>query len=92
MAALRLPDLGSCLLPEPSVSPPLPRLGRTLLEQFGIEVPVYYWQEQSYAILRISAQAYNGLEQYVRLAEVIKGLWREAQWAGPACHARAGWA
>ena len=74
MAALRLPDLGSCLLPEPSLSPPLPRLGRTLLEQFGIEVPVYYWQEESYAILRVSAQAYNSLEQYVRLADVVEAI------------------
>ena len=77
MAALLLPDHAPCLLPEPAVSPPLPRLGRALLEPFGIEVPVYYWQEQSRGILRISAQAYNSLDQYARLAEVLESLWQE---------------
>lgn len=81
MAALLLPGHASCLLPEPEVLPPwprLPRLGRLLLEQFGIEVPVYYWQDESRVILRVSAQAYNSLEQYARLAEVLEGLWRGA--------------
>jgi isopenicillin-N epimerase len=78
MAALVLPERASCLLPEPATSPPLPRLGRVLLEQFGIEAPVYYWQEPSQALLRISAQAYNSLDQYVRLAEVLEALWRAA--------------
>ena len=78
MAAVMLPDHDPSLLPEPGVSPPLPQLGRMLLEQFGIEVPVYYWQDQSRAILRISAQAYNRLDQYERLAEVLEALWQGA--------------
>jgi isopenicillin-N epimerase len=76
LAAVTLPDGVSGLLPEPAVSPPLPRLGRTLLEQFGIEVPVYYWQDQTSAILRISAQAFNAIGDYVRLAEVLERLCR----------------
>jgi isopenicillin-N epimerase len=76
MAAFMLPDHASLLLPEPSASPPLPRLGGVLLKQFGIEVPVYYWQKPSHTLLRISAQAYNSLAQYVRLAEVLEVLWR----------------
>ena len=78
MATLRLPDHASSLLPEPSVSPPLPRLGRVLLEPFGIEVPVFYWQNQMQALLRISAQAFNSLDQYARLAEALETLWHAA--------------
>jgi isopenicillin-N epimerase len=74
MAALLLPDDIRLLQPEPGTFPPLPRLGRVLLEEYGIEVPVHYWQDSSRAILRISAQAYNHLRQYSRLAEVLAAL------------------
>jgi hypothetical protein len=42
------------------------------LERFGIEVPVYYWPSVPQTLLRISAQAYNGIPQYERLAEVLQ--------------------
>jgi isopenicillin-N epimerase len=45
-----------------------------LLEQYGIEVPVYYWPSPPRKILRISAQAYNGAAQYARLVEALGEL------------------
>jgi isopenicillin-N epimerase len=78
MAAFLLPDCDSTIISDADAPSPSPRLGRLLLEQFGIEVPVYYWTGTRQAILRISVQAYNGLEQYVRVAEVLKTLFRSA--------------
>lgn len=43
-----------------------------LLEQFGIEVPVYYWPASPQRMVRVSAQAYNSLAQYERLAEALR--------------------
>ena len=45
-----------------------------LIEEFAIEVPVYYWSATGQAILRISAQAYNSLAQYERLADALVEL------------------
>jgi len=74
MAALMLPDGPATSASSEAASPtPLPRLGGRLLDEFGIEVPVYYWPMAPHAILRVSAQAYNGLRQYVRLAEALEG-------------------
>jgi isopenicillin-N epimerase len=49
-----------------------------LLVEFGIEVPIFRWGEPPQRLLRISAQLYNSLDQYERLAEalVAKGLGR----------------
>ena len=50
-----------------------------LLDKHNIEVPVYAWPHTPTAdvprrrLLRISAQLYNGLDQYERLAEVLSG-------------------
>ena len=71
LAAMLLADCDSTITQDADVPVPTPRLGSLLLEQFGIEVPVYYWPGTKQAILRISAQAYNGLEQYVRLADIL---------------------
>jgi isopenicillin-N epimerase len=77
MAAMTLPlEAGEGLAADTTATVPVPRLGRQLLERCGIEVPVYYWPAAPQAILRISAQAYNSLAQYVRLADALEGLLR----------------
>jgi isopenicillin-N epimerase len=75
MAAVLLPPRTTGTLAMDAESPvPLPRLGRELLQRMGIEVPVYYWPAAPQAVLRVSAQAYNGLAQYERLAEALETL------------------
>jgi isopenicillin-N epimerase len=49
-------------------------LHNRLIDEFGIEVPVYYWPAPPRTILRVSAQAYNDRAQYERLAEVLGGM------------------
>jgi isopenicillin-N epimerase len=50
-----------------------------LAERHKIEVPIFSWPDPALRILRISAQAYNSLDQYRRLAEVVVAeLEREA--------------
>ncbi len=57
MASLPLPD-----------SPPLHQV---LGEKYGIEVPIIYWPAPPERLLRVSAQLYNYLPQYQKLAEVL---------------------
>ncbi len=45
-----------------------------LLAEFGIEVPVVPWPAPPQRLLRISAQLYNSLPQYERLAAALKRL------------------
>ncbi len=75
MAASLLPE-GAVTTPSPAPagSSPVVQLCDPLLERFGIEVPVYYRPAAPQAILRISAQAYNALGQYERLAEALQVL------------------
>jgi isopenicillin-N epimerase len=42
-----------------------------LLKQFGIEAPVYHWPGPPRLWVRVSAQAYNSVEQYRRLAGAL---------------------
>ncbi len=50
-------------------------LQRYLRQEHRIEVPVMAWPAHPKRLLRISAQAYNSLEQYERLAEAVsRGL------------------
>ncbi len=42
-----------------------------LLDDYGIDVPVYHWPSPPHLWLRISAQAYNSLEQYRLLAAAL---------------------
>jgi isopenicillin-N epimerase len=71
LASFPLPD---SLTSQPSKSPLyLDPLQDTLLKDFGIEVPVIPWPGPPKRLLRISAQLYNTLPQYRRLARALKG-------------------
>jgi isopenicillin-N epimerase len=70
LAAFPLPDSTD---PTPSKSPLyLDPLQDRLLERHGIEVPVIPWPAPPKRLLRISAQLYNSLPQYERLAEALR--------------------
>jgi isopenicillin-N epimerase len=43
-----------------------------LLFEDGIEVPVFAWPNAPHRLLRISTQLYNRIDEYERLAEVLK--------------------
>lgn len=45
-----------------------------LHERWSIEVPVFAWPDASQRLLRISAQQYNRMEDYERLAEALSEL------------------
>jgi isopenicillin-N epimerase len=45
-----------------------------LLSEYAIEVPVIPWPAPPQRLLRISAQLYNSLPQYERLAGVLNNL------------------
>jgi isopenicillin-N epimerase len=47
------------------------RLGQRLWEEHRIEVPVMPWGDPARALLRVSAQAYNHVEQYQQLARAL---------------------
>jgi isopenicillin-N epimerase len=51
--------------------PPTPPLQNPLYEKHAIEVPVIYWPAHPHRVVRISAQLYNSLPQYQKLAEAL---------------------
>ena len=67
-------SMASIPLPE-TEAPPLPygrdALQDRLLFDHSIEVPIQLWPDWPQRLMRISAQAYNTIEQYERLAEVL---------------------
>jgi isopenicillin-N epimerase len=70
MAALPLPD---------ATKPPSPfgdALHDELFDRYKIEVPVQSWPRWPKRVLRISAQLYNELGEYERLAEAVAALER----------------
>jgi isopenicillin-N epimerase len=68
LASLPLPD-GS---PDPPQSPLYTDpLQDVLLETYGIEVPVIAWPAPPKRLLRLSAQLYNGEDDYDRLAAAL---------------------
>ncbi len=80
----RCPDdmigsIASLPLPPGSVEPPTSPLYTdplqdTLLERYGIEVPVIPWPAVPRRLVRLSAQVYNTLDQYQRLADALREL------------------
>jgi isopenicillin-N epimerase len=75
MAAFILPpDADRNLMSDLDSLGPVSRTGNQLLEQHGIEVPVYHWPAPPQAILRISAHAYNDMGHYMRLADALQSL------------------
>jgi len=75
MAAIPLADDPDPAAMDGSAAPtPAYRLQTQLLEEYSIEVPVYYWPAAPRRLLRISAQAYNTPEQYRQLAAALPGL------------------
>jgi len=46
----------------------------TLLERYGIEVPVIPWPAAPQRLVRLSAQVYNTLDQYQLLADALRDL------------------
>ena len=68
MAALPLPAAPAAEPPSPLGFDPLQDL---LLARHRIEVPVNAWPAPPARLLRISAQLYNDLEQYVRLGRTL---------------------
>jgi isopenicillin-N epimerase len=72
LVSLPLPDATD---PTPSQSPLyLDPLQDKLLAEHGIEVPIIPWPAPPKRLLRISAQLYNSLPQYERLAEALRTL------------------
>ncbi len=68
MAAFPLPD------GKPTAAPSLfggDSLQDVLLEKYAIEVPVVHWPANPKRVLRISAQLYNSVEEYVYLADAL---------------------
>jgi isopenicillin-N epimerase len=70
MAAFPIPDFSKRELANLALQPE-PLRGR-LVREFGIEVPSTPWPAPPKRLLRISAQIYNSLPQYERLASVLK--------------------
>ncbi|NBR85289.1 MAG: aminotransferase class V-fold PLP-dependent enzyme [Verrucomicrobia bacterium] len=72
LASVPIPDANSA---KPSKNPLyLDPLQDRLLVEFGIEVPVIPWPAPPKRLLRISAQLYNSLPQYEKLARALKKL------------------
>lgn len=70
MAAMPLPDARS---QAPSASPlAFDPLQDRLAAEFAIEAPVFAWPDPPKRLLRVSAQIYNTLEDYKRLADVLQ--------------------
>jgi isopenicillin-N epimerase len=70
-------SLATLLLPDgESVRRDIDPLQDALWEQHRIEVPVIPWPAPPRRLLRLSAQLYNGLDQYERLADALAELLR----------------
>ena len=72
MAAFPIPDFSEQELANLALNPE-PLRGR-LLQEFGIEVPSTPWPAPPKRLLRISAQLYNSLPQYERLAKALQRM------------------
>jgi isopenicillin-N epimerase len=72
LAAVPLPDMAAADIPR--ISNGLDPLRDRLLRQHSIEVPVFPWPAPPKRLLRISAQLYNSLPQYEKLAALLKQI------------------
>ena len=72
LASVPLPDMASADIAR--ISNGLDPLRDRLLREHGIEVPVFPWPAPPKRLLRISAQLYNSLPQYEKLAAVLKQI------------------
>ena len=75
MASIEIPDAVSMVPPKSPLY--LDELQERLFSEFKIEVPVIPWPAAPKRLLRISAQLYNSLQQYDRLAAVLAEAFRE---------------
>ena len=71
LAALPLPDADH--IPVGRAEEPDP-LQDALYAEHRIEVPVIRWPAPPHRLLRISAQLYNRIDEYVRLANALQRL------------------
>ena len=72
MAALPLPADLAKRFPATGVEPH--PLQDRLYREYGIEVPVFPWPTSDRPILRVSAQAYNAIGQYEKLAGALEEI------------------
>jgi isopenicillin-N epimerase len=70
LAAVPLPDMNAADIAR--ISNGLDPLREKLLREHKIEVPVFPWPAPPKRLLRISAQLYNSLPQYIELATALK--------------------
>jgi isopenicillin-N epimerase len=74
LAAVPLPDMRAADVGRIAVG--MDAMRTRLLHEFAIEVPVFPWPAPPKRLLRVSAQLYNSLPDYLRLAEALKQLLR----------------
>ncbi|GAP85667.1 putative isopenicillin N epimerase [Rosellinia necatrix] len=68
MATVPLPDS-----PGPEQEGMLP-IQQTLWREHGIVIPIYSWPAYPKRVMRLSVQAYNSLDQYLRLANCLRSV------------------
>ncbi|MCZ6651382.1 MAG: hypothetical protein O7D35_12025, partial [Acidobacteria bacterium] len=71
LASLPLPDGRENPSPSPLYQDPLQL---RILEESAIQVPIMPWPAPPHRLLRVSAQVYNTLEDYEKLARVMVRL------------------
>ena len=70
MAAMPLPDGAPYVVPSLYGDP----LQDALLYEHSIEVPIVPWPQQPKRVLRVSAQLYNSIDDYAKLADALEAL------------------
>lgn len=73
MAAIPLPDGDATAAPSLYGDP----MQDVLFDKYGIEVPVVPWPKAPRRVLRVSAQLYNTLDEYERLASAVTAELRQ---------------
>ncbi|KAI1353949.1 pyridoxal phosphate-dependent transferase [Xylaria sp. FL0043] len=73
MATIPLPDS-----PGPEQEGMLP-IQQTLWREHGIVIPIYSWPSYPKRVMRLSVQAYNSLDQYLRLANCLRAVLQDEE-------------